>query len=566
MKKNLLGLLLFSCMGLLVSCSDDDNNNTSGLDAGQIHISATLPEGIAAGQPAITGHKLRCILELWTKGEGTGLAYRSETAVEPAADGVNKVSIDLTADAGAYDCLMWADYIDVDAAADGARYADKYYDTSDLKNITVKEMNSLIDNDACDAFFYSGEVRKRAGEAFVLETELVRPFTKVSVLEKNLREFNLLQVLAASYEAPAAFNVGTGKASDELETVNHSVAAFNPVAMPDGTLFSTYIFANEESAYMDEIHLTFTNKYGTQHVTVPSDLVPLSRNRHVKVSGNMMSESPEDDTQFDIVFDIDIDDWETGNTEIASVPIAVKVGDFIYKDGTYGQAYNEDAIGIVFALNEGVTDASDYGEAFAGKEIAGYAMALESTDRIYIGIDGKITDFTDGTDITKLEDTEAYNADYTKLSYSGFEYSKAFDAVFENCAESKLFNQYKNLQEKYAHSAANFSGWYIPSAHQMYDICARTYGVDGDESAKNTALRAAYDMVVESLGTNARLNGNSTRSAWPLTSSFDRASKANQPAITLLLEVDIAPVKSKTRGNWTLTAQYFLRPVLTVFK
>lgn len=566
MKKNLLGLLLFSYMGLLVSCSDDDNNNNSGLDAGQIHVSATLPESIAAGQPAITGHKLRCVLELWTQGERAKLAYRSETAVEPAADGANKVSIDLTADAGTYDCLMWADYIDAAASADGAsRYADKYYDTSDLKNITVKDMNNLINNDACDAFFYSGEVQKRDGEAFVLETELVRPFTKVSVLEKNLREFNLLQSLVTSYNAPVAFNVSTGKILGNSETVNHSVAVFDPTAAPDGTLFSAYVFANEESAYMDEIHLTFTNKHGTQNVTVPSDLVPLSRDRHVKVSGNMMSESPEDDTQFDIIFDIDVVDWETGNTEITSVPISVKVGDFIYKDGTYGQKYTEDAIGIVFALNEGVTDASDYGEAFAGKEIAGYAMGLESTNRIYLGGD-KGAAFTDGTDLATMADTEAYNADYTKLSYSGFEYTKAFDAVFGATTESKLFNQYKSLQEKYAHSAANLSSWYIPSAHQMYDICARTYGIDGDESAKNATLRAAYDMVVESLGTNARLNGNSTRSAWPLTSSFDRASRATQPPITLLLQLEIAPITSKTRGNWAPDSQYFLRPVLTIFR
>jgi len=65
MKKNLLGLILFCCMGLFVSCSDDDN--ASGVDAGQIHISAILPESITDGQAEITGHKLRCILELWTK-------------------------------------------------------------------------------------------------------------------------------------------------------------------------------------------------------------------------------------------------------------------------------------------------------------------------------------------------------------------------------------------------------------------------------------------------------------------------------------------------------------------
>ena len=96
MKKNLLGLILFCCMGLFVSCSDDDN--ASGVDAGQIHISAILPESITDGQTEIAGHKLRCILELWTKGESAKLAYRSEVAVDPAE--TRKLSMDLTVDAG----------------------------------------------------------------------------------------------------------------------------------------------------------------------------------------------------------------------------------------------------------------------------------------------------------------------------------------------------------------------------------------------------------------------------------------------------------------------------------
>lgn len=567
MKKNILGLLLFCCMGLFVSCSDDES-----ADAKQMRVSAIFPESITTGQSEIAGHKLRCILELWTKGEGAKLAYRSEVAVEPT-DEINKLPVELTIDNGTYDCLMWVDYIDaasvaVTRAEDGfLHYEDKYYSTSDLRNITVKDMSSLIDNNACDAFYYSGEVQKREGEAFVLEPELIRPFAKVSVLEKNLREFNLLRALSVSYNAPIAFDISTGKTSGEPVMVSHSVAAFNPELTPDGTLFSAYIFANEENAYMDEIHLTFTNKHGTvQDVTVPSGLVPLSRSQHIKVSGNMMNESPIEDTEFDIVFDINVSDWElSSDLTITTQPLVVKVGDFIYKDGTFGKEYSEDAIGIVFALKES-TDDSDYGTAFAGKEIAGYAMALESTDRIYIGGE-KGAEFTDGTDITKLNTTEAYNADYTTLSYSGFEYSKAFDAIFGATTESKLFNQYNDLKEKYAHSAANFSSWYIPSAHQMYDICARTYGIDGSESAKNEALRDAYDIAVERIGTNARLNGNATRSAWPLTSSFDRESgRPTQPPITLLLDTNVAPIKSKTRGNWAADSQYFLRPVLTIFK
>lgn len=484
MKKNLLGLLLFSCMGLLVSCSDDDNNNTSGLDAGQIHVSATLPESLAAGQPAITGHKLRCILELWTKGEGAKLAYRSETAVEPAVDGANKVSIDLAADAGTYDCLMWADYIDADATTDGdSRYADKYYDTSDLKNITVKDMNSLIDNDACDAFFYSGEVQKRAGEAFVLETELVRPFTKVSILEKNLREFNLLQSLVASYSAPAAFNVSTGETLGNPETVTHSVAAFNPAAAPDGTLFSAYVFADKVVAYMDEIHLTFTNKHGTQNVTVPSDLVPLSRNRHVKVSGNMMSESPEDDTQFDIVFDIDVADWETGNTEIASVPIKAKVGDFFYADGTYSSTFTNKAtnpcIGVVFAVaHDDGKAATDKAENYVDKdgtqklqEVHGWVIALKDVT----GGRNKLAPMPGKATVLDLTQEPASlltdNCDEGKKDWAdilGFKSTEIFKSVSDLSAYpiAEAISNYGNETK----APAGTSGWYWGAVKQYLTL------------------------------------------------------------------------------------------------
>ena len=97
MKKNFLGLILFCCMGLFISCSDDDN--TSGGDANQMRVSAILPASLAAGQSDIAGHKLRCILELWTKGEGAKLAYHGEVAIEPTTE-PTKLPLDATIDAG----------------------------------------------------------------------------------------------------------------------------------------------------------------------------------------------------------------------------------------------------------------------------------------------------------------------------------------------------------------------------------------------------------------------------------------------------------------------------------
>lgn len=119
---------------------------------------------------------MRCILELWTKGEVSQPAYRNEVVVEPSAE-TAAISFDLAVDAGTYDCLMWVDYVDGTVAAagrseDGAiRYADKYYDTSDLRNVAIKEMSSLINNEAADAFYYSGEVSKKSGEALVLQPQ-----------------------------------------------------------------------------------------------------------------------------------------------------------------------------------------------------------------------------------------------------------------------------------------------------------------------------------------------------------------------------------------------------------
>lgn len=561
MKKNILGLLLFCCMGLFVSCSDDDS-----ADAKQLRISAMLPESIATGQTEVAGHKLRCILELWTKGEGAKLAYHSEIAVEPATE-KTQLPFDMTIDNGTYDCLMWVDYIDASAtpstrAGDGtSRYADKYYNTSNLKNITVNDMNSLINNDACDAFYFSGEVQKMDGKALVLEPELVRPFAKVSVLEKNLREFNLLKGLTANYKAPAAFDISTGTVTGEAIDISLSIPVFDSAATPDGTLFSTYIFAGEEGGAMGEIHLNFTTKQGVQQVTVPADLVPVLRNQHIKVSGNMMNESPIEDTEFDITFDINVSDWETGkDLTITTRPLAAKVGDFIYKDGTFGKEYNEEAIGIIFALKENFTDNSDYGDAFAGKKIAGYAMALESTTRNYIGA-SKGGAFTDGTEITTLATTEVYNADYTVRSYNGYEYSEAFNAIFGNTEESLLFNEYKALQKKYEHSATNLTDWYIPSAHQAYDICARIVGVV-DKSMINETLKGTYDNMVERIGTQAML-ANHTGDSWLMTSSFDKSQK--NPVSTLAIAAGVTSSKLAS-GNWQVSSRYVIRPVLTVFE
>lgn len=513
MKKNILGLLFLCFVPLLVSCSDDDN--TSGVDAGQMRVSAVLPTSITTGGAEdIAGHKLRCILELWTKGEGAKLAYRNEVAVEPSAEATN-LPFDLAVDAGTYDCLMWVDYIDASAAATSRAeagtvgYADKYYDTSDLRNITIKDMNGLINNDAADALYYSGEVSKKSGEALVLEPEMVRPFTKVSVLEKNLREFNLLWRLSVSYDAATKFDVSTGKVVDgETATADFTVPEFDAEATPDGTLFSAYIFANEENLDMGEIYLTFTTKQGVQNVTVPANLVPLLRNQHIKVSGNMMAESPIEDTEYDIVFDIDVEEWESAVSDIIARPVKAKVGDFFYKDGTYSSSYikdeNNPCIGIVFAVaNDGGKASGDKVENYVPngevksklEEVRGWVIALKDVTGGRVKI-APATGTSEAFDITRLP---ASGLGDGKTDISGFKNTEVFKTggfTLSNYPIAEAVIGYEAASETQA--PGNTSGWYWGAVGQYLTLA-------GEYAKVTVAGGAVTDVEMLSVGNSLKV-------------------------------------------------------------
>lgn len=513
MKKNLLGLIIFCCMGLLFSCSNDDD--TSDVNAKQLLVSATLPADIAVEQPEIAGHKMRAILELWTKGEGAQLAYHEEVAVDLTTE-TNKLSFDLTINAGTYDCLMWVDYVDASStmnnwAEDGtSRYVDKYYDTYDLRNITVKNMNSLINNEACDAFYYSGEVHKKDNKAFLLELDMIRPFTKVSVLEKNLREFKLLRGLSSSFEAATTFNVSTGTIVGNMASVKHSVSEFNPESAPDGTLFSTYIFANEESRNMGEIVLSFTTKQGIQNVTVPADLVPVIRNQHIKVSGNMMAESPMDDTEVDIIYDINVDDWDSDELDITARPIKAKLGDFFYADGTYSSSYvkdeNNPCIGIVFAVtHDNGAAATDSPENYPGtnlKAINGWVVAAY--------------DFRDGINDANLMPRksgvsipEALKGNMDDIQ--GFMKTELLKTqTLSDYPIADIIVKYQN--EGMTKAPDNTSGWYWGAAKQ-YDILGKVYAeVKDGQLVKSLAVRNSLQVLADAgVGELFPANGNERR-------------------------------------------------------
>lgn len=477
MKKHFLGLLITFCMGLFVaSCSEDDNKK-GGADAGQARISAILPgDFISTGVRAVSSHQLRCILEVWSKDAEAKLIYQEEVTVDPAVQ-AGSLPFDFALPAGSYNCLMWADYIDAGATT------DKYYDTSDLKNVTVKEGVSLINNKACDAFFYSGEIEKKEGEALQQEMKLLRPFTKVSVLEKNLKEYKRLKGLTVSYEASMKFNVSTGKASEETATVNYAESNFNPEAAMNQTLFTAYFFTNEESRKLGEINLSFTTDLGVQDVVIP-EIIPLLRNQHIKVSGNMMAESPDPDNEFEISFDVEVEEWGTSDQEVVATDPKARVGDFFYADGSYASAYLKDeanpCIGVVFAVaHDGGTASGDQPENYVDnngnqklQKVHGWVIALK--DVTSTGKE-KIMPYTEGAalDLNTLPGS-ALNAG--KSDMKGFLNTEAFKNEGVNLEHYPIAKAIINGESS---APGNTSGWYWGALDQYMTLSKAYATVSG---------------------------------------------------------------------------------------
>ena len=594
-------LVLLCCVGVcFASCSDDENSGTSDVAAGHMRVSAIFPESLTDDQSMeMSGHQLRFIIELWTKGDGGQLAYRTEQLVT-SAENERSATVEIPVERGSYDCLMWADYVDAGATAQTTeggttRYPDKYYDTSDLHSVTVKEMNALVDNNACDAFYYACEVNK-GSDACLLDVEMIRPFTRVSLLEKNLREFSLLQGLSATFTSYPRFNVATGVVADETVQVSVNYPDFDPSAAPDGTLFSTYIFANAESRNWGNVDVTFTTEFhGTQTVTVP-EIVPLMRGNHVKVSGNMMLESPEPDTEFEITFDIDVEDWITDVVDVDITGVPAKVGDYFFADGTWGSVLTEenkdDCVGIIFALGAGAgDDISNYGPDAAGKEIIGYAVALENinannyatfTTNIHAvsgrpmwykhmppadNPDASASNYVIDSNVTPFDKPEAVDA----VNYVGYTNTENFLQSEDFVAHSEdlyypalqVFNTWRNTD---APQPANASAWYIPSMAQLLQAIGFCYGWKGDD----TYPAVSIDNVFRTSFLNAMEMGFTnftTGNHYMHTSSLGLRTPAENAVVLFNgTKNDDANNNTTTKPQTPRRVMGVIRPVLTIIQ
>lgn len=539
--------LLFSAMALslgLLSCNQEDMSDVETVTGTPVTVSVEVPGALSGSESrtlpaAPEGHQLRCIMvvDYNTEDDVRMEQVAGETMVN------EKFRFTFTPAEEDYTCLFWADYVDGTTESDG-KYADKYYNTADLTNVTYKVAdNTLFNNPACDAFFG----HSLAGSPNAV---LKRPFVKLSFKDQKHETVQAASSLSVTYTVPSGFSVKdntvSGSSNQEIK-----LTAAAPADKDNDIWFYNYVFAPaNENKLPGKILMTVDGK----EVTINTESLVLTQN--YDITANIDFASGDDNVDVDVDIDDEFND-----------PMAPKVGQFMQKDGTFSDTYDaENSVAIVFAAGpKGGDVATNYGQP-DGTKIWGYAMGLSSTVRTAIQNEGNDPTFPDlkslnGEAPWQLDDYNGY-AYTTNLRSAMGEYSSQLMTVFDTWKQENVL------------TGGNVSEWYIPSARQLLDLIAFSLGYEGgtDETTKETVNTVAKNEQVAAAVVAADTDredgkswfGNYT-SAANIMSSYIRGGRivcvqtsgGDNEVIAKLLGVTVS---SSTASPFTI------RPVLTIFK
>lgn len=547
-------MLLFAA-----SCTQEEIIPAGNQQGRDVSLSVNIPVNnpVTRAVPSIPqGYKLRCILQLI---DGSNNPIADQKYVNDVPAGSESTTFTFKAPGEAYKCLFWADYVKAPASGNIGEATDNIYTTTDLKAIgyTPDAGDEMFNNDAADAFYgVSLDVNASTAPAPVT---LIRPFAKITMKSSDAEYTDYDKIKITKLPAPTGFNVLTGKTDKNAAIVS------GDLAIEGGKWFSAYLFTSSSAANLgagNDIEFTLTDSEGVaqaKNLKFAGTDIPLTQN--TTTTGDVKP-GANDNVNVDVTFPGDLED-----------PNKMQVGDFIYKDGTFGKTFKaasetNPAIGIVFALKtDAITDASEYNKV--GKKIAGYAMGLTSVTRLVLGKTGKLPDPL--PTITANGDNP-----WTEGDYNGFTYTNALLTEEVLGIESQAFTAYQTWLTDNAidEGTTNLSSWYIPSGRQIQDIGSMLFGykasasaTEVDETVKNATFRSAYDAAVTSLSDAATLdNGVGSGPCW-IMSSYVPTGGETLAAITTN-RTDTAPIVSINphTPKWGPGSKVCIRPVLTIFE
>ena len=572
-------MILF--ISLMTSCSEDVNMEMRN-DSGYIQVTAEIPQAMSDSRAPITigsDNQLRCIIEMWTHGEESELAYRSESLV-PAGQ---TPKFDFQLKSGDYDCMLWADFVKKDAPSEDINsdgitykhYEDTYYNTLDLKNINIKDpsASNMFDTDNCDAYFSRKLIEKSEGETFTLNLTMERPMAKIVVKEQESDKISVLKHLKVSYEIPAGFNVFTGEpTSKTITAILDKEYNFDNVSTE---LFTGYVFApSMEEKELGTISLGISTP--TNHNReIPEGSITIKRNQCTKIFGKII----EGD----------------GNVDPDPEPEEMKVGDFFFSDGTWGNelkaSNKEKCVGIVYAVGAQPGDEiSFYGKAGIDKTIRGYAVSLKyltatfevtedngcgtSSQKLYIY--NKVMNPSPFQTWPKDEDVENNQFNNDIVNNDGYRKTQILLNEFDSKAGNtndvlypfmQCFHDWLNVQQP----INNASTWYIPSARQFLVIGGTANGLmvselEGNDLSQFVTEDIAVNEIFRESLSKAKSEGIAegvlTRGASIVGNSS--LSNSGDGPTPIHLEVNKNKFNRIKEGNGNKT--FVIRPVLTIFK
>lgn len=531
--------LLFSAMALslgLLSCNQEDMSEVETVTGTPVTVSVEVPGALSGSESrtlpeAPEGHQLRCIMVV-------DYNTAADVRMEQVAGGTmvnDKFRFTFTPAEEGYTCLFWADYVDEGAAVSDGKYADKYYNTEDLTNVTYKVSdNTVFNNPACDAFFG----KSLAGSPNAV---LKRPFVKLSFKDKNHETVqDASSPLSVTYTVPSGFSVKdntvSGSSNQEIK-----LTAAAPADKDNGIWFYNYVFAPEnENKLRGDILMTV----GEDDVMIKTASLVLTQNYDITASIDFAS----GDGNVDV--DVDIDDEYND-------PDAPKVGQFMQKDGSFSDTYDaENSVAIVFAAGpKGGDVATKYGQP-DGTNIWGYAMGLSSVKR------AALTTAETPLDLTSYGIASPWAAD----DYNGYVYTQQLEAATASLGTDLMpaYNEWKTANSVSA--ITNVSDWYIPSARQLLDVMGMTLGYAGGEGIDAVAQNEQFASLLADLM-------NEGKSSWFGT----HTSKSNVMSSSVNTGGQIMAVQTSYEdGNESISealgvnvngraSTFAIRPVLTIF-
>ena len=450
MKKN----FLFSMMALVgmtfASCSQEEIVSTAsnGQTGELITVSVNVPQvGVASrAMPEVEGHARRCILQL----VGTdGAAIEDQRYVEAVTG--ETISFTFTAPSDAYQCVFWADYLET-ADADVENAKDYIYDTSALPAVGYTGLSHTVHfSDAADAF--CGVLANPTSGASIT---LKRPLTQIAIGTNTPSDYEgYTQVRVGNVGIPGGYNIFT----QTVNTTTTKTTRLDLTTMEDaaaGQWTKLFVFASvdkTEYTFPEEFPLSVTISNGNADENKSQTLTS------VNVDDNMISninfteqgggeepgggDEPGDDMTINVSFD---DEFEE-----PADPNALAVGDYIDATGAK-VADASSAVAIVFALPEGVTDDSEYGD---GKVVEAYAVSLTfaTASRTYA---------TNYLSMNLAETAEG--------SYAGYAFTQAIDNARQEGTDYRQLDNFFNSNQAPALSGDKVSGWYIPSFAQLQAV------------------------------------------------------------------------------------------------